>query len=199
MVVYISGKMTGLEPEIDKKNFQKAKEFLQNAGYDCVNPIDLNNSGVAWIDAMKVDITELMQCNAIAMLPNWKESKEATIEHYIAFNLGLKVFYLIEISGNLILSLTQDDALLIYIEKAIGITSEMIRQDTKNRNIADARKIYSKIAREIYNKQWEEIATTINRDHSTAQAARNKANILLQSDKAFYIKYDKVFSLIKSA
>jgi len=40
---------------------------------------------------MKTDIIAIMECDAIFMLENWEESKEACIEHSLAIKLGYEV------------------------------------------------------------------------------------------------------------
>lgn len=91
--IYISGKISGIENEAQKL-FEKAEKELQSYGFEVVNPMKLNHQhDKSWHSFMKEDIKALCDCDAIYMLSNWSYSKGAIIEHRIAVNLGLKVYY----------------------------------------------------------------------------------------------------------
>lgn len=47
---------------------------------------------MAWCDAMKRDIVVLLECDGLVRLMGWEKSKGATLEHYIAEQLGLKIY-----------------------------------------------------------------------------------------------------------
>ncbi len=47
---------------------------------------------------MCVDIPQLIECDGVALLPGWKTSKGATIEHCIATALGKRVMECVDIS-----------------------------------------------------------------------------------------------------
>lgn len=92
--IYISGPMTGL-PELNFPAFHSAASRLRALGHEVVNPAELNPDPAAkWSDCMRTDIKALMDCDAIAMLPGWQDSKGASLEHHIANQLGLGVTYL---------------------------------------------------------------------------------------------------------
>jgi hypothetical protein len=42
---------------------------------------------------MVEDIRQLMTCDAIYMLKGWEKSKGASLEHHIAKELGLEIYY----------------------------------------------------------------------------------------------------------
>jgi hypothetical protein len=46
-----------------------------------------------WEEWIKRDLEVLSRCNAIFMLPNWKDSKGATAEHAWAKDHGMKILY----------------------------------------------------------------------------------------------------------
>lgn len=43
---------------------------------------------------MRADLKALLDCDAIAMLPGWKESRGATVEHHVAVACGMEVIEL---------------------------------------------------------------------------------------------------------
>lgn len=93
MKVYISGAISGWNPETVAKKFLDAENELKEKGYEPVNPLNngLDNTA-SWLDHMRVDIKMLMDCDAIYMLKCCYESKGAIIEQDLARKLGLKVF-----------------------------------------------------------------------------------------------------------
>lgn len=92
--IYISGKISGLGEVHVQALFGYAETQLINKGYDVVNPINLRHDhDRSWLSYMREDIKALMNCDAIYMLTNWKDSKGAKIEHDLAQSLGLQILY----------------------------------------------------------------------------------------------------------
>lgn len=90
--IYISGKISGLDNF--QSNFNNAEVELISKGHEVINPCKLNHDhDKTWESYMKKDLIELLHCDEILMLKNWKESKGAIIEHYIALELGLNINY----------------------------------------------------------------------------------------------------------
>ena len=93
--IYISGKITGLDPEEAKRLFNEAEGWI-NANYDykAVNPMKKVPyvEGKLWEEYMCDDIRLLIDCDAIYMLSNWEDSRGAKIEHEIALSTNKKVF-----------------------------------------------------------------------------------------------------------
>lgn len=93
MKIYISGKITGLPIEQAKRMFAVVEKEITDAGHVAVNPMKLKHDhDQRWESFMKVDIAELMTCDAIYLLSNWHESKGACIEHTLAYQLGMLVY-----------------------------------------------------------------------------------------------------------
>lgn len=89
--VYISGPMTG-KPDLNFPAFHAKAAELRAQGLDVVNPAEFGEGeGLQWADYMRKDIKALMDCNAIHMLPEWRASKGARLEHHIAVQLGFAV------------------------------------------------------------------------------------------------------------
>lgn len=95
MIIYLSGKITGLSDNEVIGNFTyaryKALELFPNA--TIVSPLDIAGFNDDWKQAMLKDIEALFSCTAIYMMRNWVDSKGAFIEHAIAYKLGLTILY----------------------------------------------------------------------------------------------------------
>ena len=89
--IYISGPMTGIA-DLNFPAFHAAAAQLRALGYEVVNPAEINpDSAMAWADCMRADIKALCDCNAVATLPEWEQSKGATLEVHIAERLGMRI------------------------------------------------------------------------------------------------------------
>lgn len=91
--IYISGKITG-DPHY-KTKFMKAAQKVIAAGYTPINPATVMlKPNASWKEYMQHDIKLLVDCDGILMLPDWKESKGATLEKTIAESLGIRTMEL---------------------------------------------------------------------------------------------------------
>lgn len=96
--LYLAGPMTGL-PDFNRPAFHAAAAALRAAGYEVVNPAELNESEPitdpdgpgAWERYMRRDIPHLCKCDAVALLPGWTESQGAQLEEEIAFRLSMPI------------------------------------------------------------------------------------------------------------
>ena len=96
MRIYVSGGMSGL-PDLNFPAFHKAAASLRASGYEVVNPAELDDADpkeLEWHQYLRRDITHLVTCDGIAMLPGWEKSKGARLEKHIATELGMRVIYL---------------------------------------------------------------------------------------------------------
>ncbi len=94
MKVYISGAMTGM-PEYNYPAFFAAEEMLKEQGYDVVNPARSGvREGWCWGDYVREDLKWLVECDKIAMIPGWENSKGARLERHIAQNLEMPIILL---------------------------------------------------------------------------------------------------------
>jgi nucleoside 2-deoxyribosyltransferase len=90
--IYIAGPMTGL-PVFNFPAFHDAAARLRKAGWDVVNPAE-NFDGRTDLSReyyLRTDVRLLTECDAIAMLRGWEESRGARLEHLLARELGLKL------------------------------------------------------------------------------------------------------------
>lgn len=91
--IYVAGKVTGMEAAA-KLLFAEAVKNLRQAGKEPVNPLELRHvHDGSWESFMKVCIPALCSCDAVYMLPNWRESKGANVEHSLAEKLGMTIYY----------------------------------------------------------------------------------------------------------
>jgi Asp-tRNA(Asn)/Glu-tRNA(Gln) amidotransferase A subunit family amidase len=93
MKIYIAGKITGIDLEEAKANFQVMEEHLTELGHEVVNPMKLpHDHDKSWNSYMKECIAALMGCDSIYLLPNYHQSKGAMLELYIVIAVGIKVY-----------------------------------------------------------------------------------------------------------
>jgi hypothetical protein len=100
--------MTGL-PEHNYPAFNQAAEQLRAKGYTVVTPTEVGNDLEAKLGAerfslsyqayMMANIIALLNCNAIVLLPGWRNSRGARLERHIAQVLGFDEFYYSERNG----------------------------------------------------------------------------------------------------
>lgn len=101
--LYIAGPMSGIK-NLNFPAFHTEAARLRALGFEVVNPAEINNDDPNatfathdeyldhWRKCMRADITELMKCDGVVMLDGWTASKGATLEHHIAYHLGLSLF-----------------------------------------------------------------------------------------------------------
>jgi len=85
--------MTG-KPDHNYPAFHEAAGRFCKAGWDVANPAE-NFGGRTDLPLeayLREDVALLARCDAIAMLPGWRESQGATFEYVIARELGLDVY-----------------------------------------------------------------------------------------------------------
>lgn len=88
--VYIAGKVTGIDIDVAKNNFDLAENKLINQGYQVINPIKLpHDHDKNWESYMKECISELLKCDFIYMIDGWQSSKGACIEYFISQKLKI--------------------------------------------------------------------------------------------------------------
>lgn len=91
-MVYLAGKVTGLDYKTAQLQFDNAAAYLEINGYDPISPMDFVHPQCTWEEAMKLCITFLPWADMIWMLPGWQDSKGATLEREIAMKTGIPFF-----------------------------------------------------------------------------------------------------------
>jgi nucleoside 2-deoxyribosyltransferase len=90
MKFYLSGPMTGL-PEYNYPAFREAAEFLRAGGLQVMSPHEaLGGHGDRTREEyMREDLKQLLECDAIIMLPDWHLAAGAKLELEIAVQCGM--------------------------------------------------------------------------------------------------------------
>jgi hypothetical protein len=89
--LYIAGPMTGL-PEFNYPAFNEAAAELRARNYAVENPAE-NPPPVdgSWAGYMRMSVQQILSVDAIATLPGWDTSRGASLEVYLATQLGIPV------------------------------------------------------------------------------------------------------------
>lgn len=92
MIVYIAGPMTGL-PDFNYPAFHAAAATLTTAGHVPLDPArpEGREGCKTWADFMRAALRDLAEADGVAMLPEWEDSRGASLEHRIGIELGLDV------------------------------------------------------------------------------------------------------------
>lgn len=100
--VYISGSFSK-DPVQAKLNFKSAQLLIESMGLTAVNPFEINHdekliksleASKQWEVYMRGDIGALVNCDAIYVIGNdYTQSRGATLEIYIANQIGIPVYY----------------------------------------------------------------------------------------------------------
>jgi hypothetical protein len=90
--IYVAGPMSGY-PDCNFPAFHAAAERLSAAGWKVFNPAE-NFGGRKDLPReayLRLDLAVLAQCEAIAMLPGWEDSRGAKLEYLVAHELGCAI------------------------------------------------------------------------------------------------------------
>ena len=92
-IIYISGPITGI-PEGNRPAFAAMAARLRADGHTVINPHELIREvfrPLTWEDYMRDDLTALLTCTHLVLLPGWESSRGARLEKYVAEHLGMSV------------------------------------------------------------------------------------------------------------
>lgn len=95
--LYPSGPMSG-KPDFNYPLFNRVTAVLRGLGYVVNNPAENfgGDSSRPRPDYFRVDVANLLDSDAIVMLPGWQESMGANLELDIAIELGLQTYQWVE-------------------------------------------------------------------------------------------------------
>lgn len=87
MRLYLAGPMSGL-PDFNYPAFMAESDRLHKLGYHVENPAT-NPEQADWAGYLRLALTQLLTCEAVALLPDWEGSKGAQLETHVAKALGM--------------------------------------------------------------------------------------------------------------
>lgn len=91
--IYISGKISGLPISEVIRKFQAACDKVKRFGLVPMNPLDNDLPlDAEWADQMGKDISILLRCDAIYLLPDYSDSEGAKIELAVARQRKMPIF-----------------------------------------------------------------------------------------------------------
>lgn len=92
-VLYLSGPMSGL-PDYNRPAFHAAAKALRGKGYAVLNPAENTppNDNPSWLDWMRVALRQMLDADAVALLPGWSQSRGACIEQGLGVNLWMRAW-----------------------------------------------------------------------------------------------------------
>lgn len=89
---YIAGKIGDLPEAEYKANFEQGKKEVLELGYEPISPVDLpHNHNRSYSSYMREDLTEMLKCDAVYALRNWRHSPGAKEELENALFVGLDI------------------------------------------------------------------------------------------------------------
>ena len=90
--IYLAGKMSGL-PDLGYPAFNAEAARLRALGYHVENPAENPEPSCGrWLAYMRAAVTQLVTCDAIALLDGWQDSRGACVERTLADGLGMDVY-----------------------------------------------------------------------------------------------------------
>jgi Domain of unknown function (DUF4406) len=95
-LIYVAGPMTIVGPPTwNYPAFEELASALRKEGRKVISPHELHepSEDLAWDWFLRRDLTQLVKCSDMAMLPGWQSSRGAKLEHYVGKALGLTIHY----------------------------------------------------------------------------------------------------------
>lgn len=94
MIVFISGKMTGL-PDYNREAFERAEEILSGMGHTVLNPANhtplFNPEAIPHAGYISICKAMIDQCDTIYQLRGWEDSPGAKLEFQYAIHHGKQI------------------------------------------------------------------------------------------------------------
>jgi len=83
-IIYISGKVTGLDYEQCYAKFLANERWLQYYGFEVINPMKRVPKGTNWTPAMLICREDVKKSDALFLISDWTDSDGAEVEKQIA-------------------------------------------------------------------------------------------------------------------
>lgn len=91
---YIAGKIGDLPESVYKAEFERAKNEVRELGFEPVSPVDLpHQHNRTWSDYIREDLIEMLKCDSLYAIRNWRQSPGATIEINTALAVGINIIH----------------------------------------------------------------------------------------------------------
>lgn len=91
--IYIAGKVSGENREDCLAKFAQAQASIEKRNFEALSPMQIvSNPNTPWNVAMKMCIAQLLEADAMVILPDWHLSQGAIVEKDLAMKLGIPVF-----------------------------------------------------------------------------------------------------------
>lgn len=192
MLIYISGKITGLDYADVEAKFQDAQDLLSDIGFEVVNPL---NNGLtkehSWEQHMVKDFELLLPCDAIYMMDNWQDSTGARIEYRTAFEMNKDVWFESNIVSLEKMVLRIQNA----VHEATGMKFNEYTTKSRKRDGFFARMLFVYHCRRNRMKLVE-IAKYVHRDHSSMLHLLKKYDDEKKFNPNFRVLAEKVESIL---
>lgn len=97
MKIYIAGPMSGIQ-DFNYPAFHAEAKRLRDLGHEVENPAEnpVPPCG-SWTGYMRMALRQLVDCECVALLPGWTDSKGAVIERNLAQALEMPVMNAAEV------------------------------------------------------------------------------------------------------
>jgi nucleoside 2-deoxyribosyltransferase len=91
--LYLAGPMSGV-PAHNSPLFNRVAALLRARGHQVFNPAENPDGGRRQSRAfyMRLDIPALLGSEAVVVLPDWQRSRGATLEVWLALDLGMPIY-----------------------------------------------------------------------------------------------------------
>ena len=170
MKIYISGKITGLPFKEVKDKFQKVQNFLEELGFEVINPLKNGlKKDSSWEEHMKIDIELLTSCDVVYMLNGWIDSVGACIEYDIATRMGKKILF----ESDMVNELNSVTKIKDAIHEVTGLTFDEYASKSRKRDGFYARMLFAHHCCENGIK-ISTVSELIQRDRTTVLYILNK-------------------------
>ena len=121
--LYLSGKMGvigGAEYEQHCEYFNRHAERLRELGYHVYNPAEHEDEGATRHGYLAKDISLICSdlIDAVAVLPNWRDSRGATMEVYVCGEIGKRVY-----NSAKLITFPESDILLHEIDTRVEVNA----------------------------------------------------------------------------